>query len=358
MKKKTKINIVLPEVVRSARGGHKVVYEYSNYLVSHGYNVNLYFFPGNMLQKIRIPSRIRFFLVKMYGEIIGPKKWFKLDGRIKKHVIKDISEVRHGDIIIATGVETANPVFSLDDTHGKKMYLIQDFENWYYDNKYVENTYALGMKNIVVSKWLKEVVDSVSGKPSMLLSNCIDSGVFKDKKCERHEHSIVFHFRSASHKGCEYAFRVVDELIKQYPDLRVDVISSEKPPVDLPFYCLYHRNINAEKISDINNLSKVFMCTSIDEGFGLPGLEAMACGCAVVSTRYRGVLEYAIDGENALLSEPRDVDAMVNNIVRLFEDDELRNRIAENGVKTGKERSLEKSAQKFEEVLINSIKRG
>lgn len=83
----------------------------------------------------------------------------------------------------------------------------------------------------------------------------------------------------------------------------------------------------------------------------------MACGCSVVSSN-RAVLEYAVDGENALLSPVRDVDAMVNNIVRLFEDDELIKRISENGVKTGKERSLEKSAQKFEEVLINSIKRG
>ena len=48
---------------------------------------------------------------------------------------------------------------------------------------------------------------------------------------------------------------------------------------------------------------------------------------------------------------------MVNNIVRLFEDEALREKITANGVKTGKERSLEKSAQKFEEVLINSLKR-
>lgn len=45
---------------------------------------------------------------------------------------------------------------------------------------------------------------------------------------------------------------------------------------------------------------------------------------------------------------------MVKNIVRLFEDEDLRNRIAENGVRTEKERLLEKSAQRFEEVLVNS----
>lgn len=91
------------------------------------------------------------------------------------------------------------------------------------------------------------------------------------------------------------------------------------------------------------------MCTSVEEGFGLPGLEAMACVCAVVSS-YRGVLGYVIDGENSLLSPVRDVDAMVNNIVRLFEDDELGKRISENGIRTGKERSLEKSASTFERI--------
>lgn len=49
---------------------------------------------------------------------------------------------------------------------------------------------------------------------------------------------------------------------------------------------------------------------------------------------------------------------MVKSTVRLFEDDELRSRIVENGVKSGKESSLEKSAREFEEVLVNSIKRG
>ena len=81
----------------------------------------------------------------------------------------------------------------------------------------------------------------------------------------------------------------------------------------------------------------------------------MACGCAVISSSYKGVLEYAVDGENALLSPVRDVDAMVANIVKLFEDDELRERIAENGIKTGKERSLEKSAKEFERILIEEV---
>ena len=38
------------------------------------------------------------------------------------------------------------------------------------------------------------------------------------------------------------------------------------------------------------------MLTSYYEGWGLPGTEAMACGCALVSTRNGGVDSYAIEG--------------------------------------------------------------
>lgn len=93
------------------------------------------------------------------------------------------------------------------------------------------------------------------------------------------------------------------------------------------------------------------MCSSLEEGFGLPGLEAMACGCALVSTSYKGVLEYAIDSVNALLSPIKDAKSMADNVERLFENEILRKRITKNGIKTGIERSLDKSAKKFESAL-------
>ena len=110
--------------------------------------------------------------------------------------------------------------------------------------------------------------------------------------------------------------------------------------------------ISNNDVSKINNRSQVFLCTSIEEGFGLPGLEAMACGCAVVSTAYEGIFEYAIDRENALLSPIKDVDAMINNVIMLFENDELRKKIVDNGMKTAKERSFKKAADEFENIII------
>lgn len=342
-----RISVLLPEVVRSARGGHKVVYEYCNALVECGHNVNLYFFPGNMFKKYRIPEFIRIPIVKMYGEKIGPNKWFKLSNKIGRHVITDASEIGTADLIIATGIETARPVYQLDKNFGEKIYFIQDFENWSFDDKFVTDSYKLGMKNIVVSRWLQETVDKYATSPSILIQNGIDTSVFNFKQKRRTHHSIAFHYRSAKHKGCEYAIAVIRKLRVLYPDLQVNVVSSEKKPENLPSFCNFYENITAEEVAEINNRSEIFICTSIDEGFGLPGLEAVACGCALVSTRYRGVLEYAVDGENALLSSVRDVDGMVSNVRILFEDESLLKKITTNGIQTGMEHSLDKSKMKF-----------
>lgn len=349
---KRKINVLLPEVVRSASGGHKVVYEYCNYLVGQGYEIHLYYMLGNALIKYHIPEKIRFRITKYYGEKYGPSKWFSLNSNINKHVISDMSEIQTGDIVIATGVETAEPVSRLDAKCGKKFYFIQGFENWFHSDEYVFSTYKLGMTNIVVSKWLKKIVDDVTGKDNILISNGIDTSIFYDRKVTRKKHSIVYQYRSGEYKGGKYGLEVINKLSTMYEDLSVHIISPEKANFDIPNCCTYHYNVSANEVAEINNKCQIFMCTTVNEGFGLPGLEAMACGCAVASTSYEGVLEYAIDRQNAMLSPIRDVEGMIENIVKMFEDDRIRMTITDNGKRTGAEKTLEKSAAKFESTLL------
>ena len=77
----------------------------------------------------------------------------------------------------------------------------------------------------------------------------------------------------------------------------------------------------------------------------------MACGDALVSTAYTGVLEYAKDGYNALLSPVKDVDALVKNVQRVFEEDELRNKLVRNAQESVKEFSWDIAVERFEEAL-------
>ena len=82
----------------------------------------------------------------------------------------------------------------------------------------------------------------------------------------------------------------------------------------------------------IYNETSVFLQPSQQEGFGMCAVEAMACGCALVTTANGGSSDYAIDGETALVCGG-EAEEMVDVLARLVLDDELRIRIATNGTR-------------------------
>lgn len=81
---------------------------------------------------------------------------------------------------------------------------------------------------------------------------------------------------------------------------------------------------------DIYNESSVFLQPSNQEGFGLCAVEAMACGCALVTTSNGGSDDYAHDGETAIVCGG-EVAEMVEAMSRLVADDTLRVRMAVAG---------------------------
>lgn len=108
---------------------------------------------------------------------------------------------------------------------------------------------------------------------------------------------------------------------------------------------------NDEEISYYMNISHIFISTSWWEGFGLPPLEAMACGCAVILTNAGGVNEYAVPYENCLMFEPKDQKQLILHIETLVSDIDLRNKLSQNAIKKSKTFSWQKSANQFREVL-------
>jgi glycosyltransferase involved in cell wall biosynthesis len=78
----------------------------------------------------------------------------------------------------------------------------------------------------------------------------------------------------------------------------------------------------------------IFVFASHREGFGLPPLEAMASGCAVVTTDCGGVSDFARHDENCLMVPPGDPVALASAISRLLEDGGLRQKLAAGAVRT------------------------
>lgn len=94
---------------------------------------------------------------------------------------------------------------------------------------------------------------------------------------------------------------------------------------------------NKERLIKMYCSTDIFVLPSIWEGFPLVILEAWAAGLAVIATEVGGITAICKSGENALLIRPRDAGALVNAILTLVKDRELKSRISNNGEKIVRE---------------------
>jgi glycosyltransferase involved in cell wall biosynthesis len=99
----------------------------------------------------------------------------------------------------------------------------------------------------------------------------------------------------------------------------------------------------------------VLLYPSRYEGFGLPPLEAMACGCPSVTTDVGAVPEFAIDRRNAMVVRAGDVAAMTDRLDAVLCDSALRTRLSIEGRKTAAAYELAKVAPLFEAALQRAL---
>jgi glycosyltransferase involved in cell wall biosynthesis len=110
-----------------------------------------------------------------------------------------------------------------------------------------------------------------------------------------------------------------------------------------------------DRLRRVYNDAAVYLDTSAFQGFGRPGLEAMACGCAAVLSRHGGVTEYARDGENALLIDPEDPDAAASAVLSLLGDGARRARLVAAGLAAAQRFSCDAEALATSRLFAASL---
>jgi glycosyltransferase involved in cell wall biosynthesis len=151
---------------------------------------------------------------------------------------------------------------------------------------------------------------------------------FAQMKSERHsKHKLVIVGPRAWLS--QDAFRALED-----SPVRKDVIlTGYVPRGDLPYFY---------------NAAAVFVFVSMCEGFGLPVVEAMACGTPTITSRGSSLEEIA--GEAAILIDPRDSGSIAAAMGKVLSDSDLRARLRSLGLARSKEFSCEKMASQTQAI--------
>lgn len=103
-------------------------------------------------------------------------------------------------------------------------------------------------------------------------------------------------------------------------------------------------SIPHDEIHHYYSSADIFCLPSYHEGFPIVNMEALASGCAVVSTNIDSIEEQLDDGKNALLVQPGDIDGITDAFERLLDEPCLKDRLIENGLERATELSWDQQA--------------
>ena len=172
---------------------------------------------------------------------------------------------------------------------------------------YSEMGYELVMSctNLMAQMLTREPEDKV-----LVIPNYIDLEVFYPSPSKRRKARVL----AMPRKNKQDLVAIVDKV-------------SARMPLDI----VYADGLTELQLAEEYRKSDIYLATGYPEGFGLPPLEAMACGCAVVGFTGKGAREFMIHEETALVCDDGDTDTAAELLIRLLTDGELRERLRSTG---------------------------
>jgi len=111
--------------------------------------------------------------------------------------------------------------------------------------------------------------------------------------------------------------------------------------------------VSDKDLSGLYRHAMLLVYPSLYEGFGLPPLEAMACGCPVVVSSAASLPE--VCGDAAFYVDPYDVDDIAKGIYKVLTDEKLQRELRQKGLERVKLFSWRDSAEKFISVMEEAI---
>ncbi len=150
---------------------------------------------------------------------------------------------------------------------------------------------------------------------------------------------------------------------RKYPDYKLVIVGKKGWKYHLIEETLKHYKLEEEvifpgyledhELQKIYTLATVFVFPSLYEGFGIPPLEAMSCGCPVVSSNVASLPE--VIGDSGLLIDPKNAHKWADAIISLIENENIRAMLIERGHRRAAKFSWTDSAKKALQVFEEEV---
>ncbi|MBG9544726.1 hypothetical protein ABE29_18770 [Cytobacillus firmus] len=304
------------------------------------------------------------------GESVLPT-WTELE--VDQEILVPIGEkylnyINDTDVIVAGWMDqipelknSIIPVFYWEQGSG---YLFGDIPGLQWEEEAIirlnlKKYYTQDISIVAVSKYVSDVLYARYGISSDILPNYLDIDFYHPAKIPGDDEVptiLLVGNPTWGFKGFKVALHALELLIKTGYSFKVKWVSQVDFELkQLSFQIDVVVSPSQKELADIYRESSILLFASWYEGFGMPPLEAMASGVAVVATNCGGVESYAVNGKNALLFEPGDYKGITTGLLYLLKNKEFRQQMAEEGRKTALEFSLDKGIKLLEQYLYSTI---
>jgi glycosyltransferase involved in cell wall biosynthesis len=349
------MEIVFPLMGFSVSGGVRALIEHASGLARRGHRVLVLVARPSWGPSFPLDERVELRQSAVRRLVLGEMLW----------LLRQIPQT--ADAVVANYYLTAYPVALATHLQGPKgYYFVQGYEPGIFsfasNRRYralqrvlAALSYWLPLNQIVVSSWLGRQLPRSASQTLPIVNEGVDTSIFTPHP--RHGrnnavHRIMTIARSAPGKGLQDFELSMRILAKEMPNSEVLLVSQERSlAIDTPLSSELVHPVDDAELARCYNRSDVFVFPSLQEGFGIPPLEAMACGIPVVTTDCGGVLDYALDGVNCLVVPVGDPQAIARSVQRILTDRSLAERLSEAGIETARRHTWDAMVDKMESIL-------